>query len=83
MKIIRNLKACYGCRACELACSFHHQGAFGPEKSAIRVDKDSHTGKIRLKIDSTCDDCKGEEQPLCVRYCSYRALSVSPGRSLT
>jgi Fe-S-cluster-containing hydrogenase component 2 len=74
MKIIRSSQACYGCRACELVCAFHHQGVFAPEGGSIRVSKDHQTGKIRWSLDSTCDSCKREAQPLCVRYCSYGAL---------
>jgi len=76
MKIRRDHKACYGCRACELACSFHQQRAFSPGGGAIRVRKDNRSGEIRWSMDSTCDLCKNEDQPLCVRFCSYDALEV-------
>lgn len=76
MRILRNSKRCYGCRACELACSYHHLRAFSPGGGSIRANKDHSTGRIEWMIDSTCDFCKGEQEPLCVRYCSYEALSV-------
>ena len=73
-KILTNEKACYACRMCELACSFHHKGVFSPESSSIRVFRDNQDGKIGLSIDSTCDLCQAESQPLCIRYCVYGAL---------
>ena len=74
MSIKVNSKACYGCRSCELACSFHHQKLFSPELSSIKVLTSMRTGDIKWSIDSTCDSCEGEEQPLCVKYCLYGAL---------
>lgn len=74
MKIIRDAKACYGCRMCELACSFHHEGVFSPEMSSIRVSRNNRTAEIKWFIVSTCDSCTGETQPLCVMYCAYGAL---------
>lgn len=74
MRILTNAEACYGCRICELACSFHHERAFSPEASSIRISRDNQNGEIGLSIDSTCDLCKGEAQPLCVEYCIYGAL---------
>ncbi len=76
MKVLRNSERCYGCRACELICSYHHLKVFSPGGGSIRVDKDNATGKIAWSIQSTCDSCTGEQVPLCVRYCSYEALSI-------
>ena len=69
-----DVATCTGCRLCELACSFHHQRVFSPDLSSIRVLRNNRTGKIGLSINSTCDFCQGEEQPLCVKYCLYGAL---------
>ena len=74
MEIKYNPKACYGCRSCELACSFHHKKLFSPELSSVKVLTSMRTGEITRAIDSTCDLCEGEEQPLCVKYCLYGAL---------
>jgi Fe-S-cluster-containing hydrogenase component 2 len=82
MSIVRDPKACYGCRSCEIVCSYHHGGSFAPAGGAISVDKNNRTGKIRWRIDRTCDLCEKDGQPLCVQYCSYQALSFSPQRSL-
>jgi len=76
MNIVRNPNACYGCRACELICSYHHRGVFAPEGGSIKVDKDKRNGKIHWRLNSTCDLCEGEDQPLCVRYCTYEALKT-------
>jgi len=74
MGIAVNLKACYGCRACELVCAYHHLKVFTPEGGSIKLYKNYRTGKINWHIDSTCDLCAGEDQPLCIRYCAYEAL---------
>jgi Fe-S-cluster-containing hydrogenase component 2 len=77
MEFFRNPQACYGCRACELICSFHHQGSFLLGGGSIEVSKDHRTGEIRWSVNSTCDSCKNEDLPLCVRYCAYDALTIS------
>lgn len=76
MRIIRDTEACYGCRACELACSYHHARVFSPEFSSIKVSKNNKTGDIAWLIDSTCDSCEGEEEPLCVKFCFYGGISL-------
>jgi Fe-S-cluster-containing hydrogenase component 2 len=76
MNIVRNGKACYGCRACELVCAYHHSRVFAPEGGSIKVYKDHLTGEISWTIDLTCDFCAGENQPLCIRYCTYEALII-------
>jgi len=76
MKIFWDSQLCYGCRACELACSYHHRKAFSPGGGSIQVFKNRENGKIRWQKDETCDFCTGESQPLCVRYCSYQALEI-------
>ena len=76
MRISINTKACYGCRACELICSFHHVGDFSPESSSIKIKRNEDTAEIEGHVDSTCDSCRGEKQPLCAKYCVYGALSA-------
>ena len=80
LKIVRDAKECYGCKTCELICSFHHGRVFSPELSSIKVSRNNRTAQIGWFIDSTCDSCKGESQPLCVKYCAYGALK-EVGRS--
>ena len=74
MKILTDIETCVGCRTCELACSFHHQGVFSPEVSSIKVARDNQQGEIEISIDSTCDLCRQEARPLCIEYCVYGAL---------
>jgi Fe-S-cluster-containing hydrogenase component 2 len=72
--IVRTPDLCFGCRTCELACSFHQTGAFAPEQSSIRVTRSNQTGVITWRVDSSCDGCMEEDRPLCIQYCSYGAL---------
>ena len=74
MGIIRNAESCYGCRTCELACSYHHKKVFSPELSSIKVTRNHRTGEIGWKMDATCDYCTKESGPQCVLYCIYGAL---------
>jgi len=75
--IVSDISKCYGCRACELACSWHHHGVFSPALSDIQVSRNNRTGVIKLSIDnSSCDLCDAEEEPLCIKYCAYEALTL-------
>jgi len=74
LKILRDIEACYGCKICELVCSFHHKGAFSPELSSIKVSRNHQTGEVTWCIDSSCDSCEGEARPLCVAHCTYGVL---------
>ena len=72
---------CYGCRTCELACSWHTHRVFSPALSKIQVSRDNRTGTSVWSIDdSGCDLCRTEAEPLCVRYCSYEALTVGEAK---
>lgn len=79
-KISQHIELCYGCRTCELACSFHHVGVFSTKHSSIRISKSNRTGVINWDLSSSCDDCEKEERPLCVKYCSYGALELGGQR---
>ncbi len=76
MKIIRNRHLCTTCKACQLACSFHHTHSFWPDKSSIDISRNPMNGKIKWRIISTCDQCWDEEEPLCVKFCAYDALKI-------
>lgn len=76
MIIIRNTDACYGCRSCQLICGYHHTGKFDPEQSSIKVNRDYKSSVIRWAIDSTCDGCRNEDEPLCVKYCVYGGIKL-------
>lgn len=67
---------CTGCKACELACSFHHLSAYAPSRASIEASRDEKTGKAEIRLYGAkegrhiaCDDCKGDKERLCVRYC--------------
>lgn len=74
MKISINIDLCCGCKTCQLVCSFHHTKAFWPDKSSINISRNPQNGVVEWSINSTCDGCKGEDIPLCVKYCVYGAL---------
>lgn len=65
--------ACTGCRRCELACSYGHEGKYWPEMSRVRVDKDEHKGVDAPVICRQCGSAK------CVQACAQGALSKDPG----
>lgn len=72
-----NLERCTGCRSCELACSFHRIKSFNPAQSCIQVSRDNGTGLMSAILDTRCDLCEDEEEPLCVRFCAPNALNLS------
>lgn len=76
MKIIRDANLCYACKTCQLACSFHHTKAFWPERSSIIVSRNPQEGTIKWRMNTSCDQCTNEKEPLCVKYCIYEALQV-------
>jgi Fe-S-cluster-containing hydrogenase component 2 len=76
MILRRIAERCYSCGMCRLVCSYHHTRSFWPEKSSIVVYRKPREGTITWKIDASCDLCKGEATPWCVRYCKYDALQV-------
>jgi Fe-S-cluster-containing dehydrogenase component len=65
---------CTACRACELACHFHHSGRFGTSRNSVHVLFDADTGDVAIEFDDTCDACLGEIEPLCVHFCTPGAL---------
>ncbi len=76
-KLVFETKGCGGCRICEIACSYHHRRVFSPSLSSIEImDRPEELGfAISLytadeKGHLACDGCEGEDQPLCLKYCS-------------
>jgi carbon-monoxide dehydrogenase iron sulfur subunit len=67
---------CTACRACELACSYHHSGLMSPALSSLQVSRDNHSAAIEWRLLPTCDLCEVELQPLCQRYCSFDAIRM-------
>jgi carbon-monoxide dehydrogenase iron sulfur subunit len=76
MRLNYDPSRCYACKRCQLICSFHHTGAFWPEKSSIEVFRNQQNGYIKWSIDNTCDGCENEKEVLCVKHCVYYALTT-------
>jgi Fe-S-cluster-containing dehydrogenase component len=66
--------ACTACRACELACHYHHTGRFGTAASSVHVDYHPGSADLALRFDDTCDACYGEPRPLCAEFCAPGAI---------
>jgi anaerobic carbon-monoxide dehydrogenase iron sulfur subunit len=66
--ILADRSKCTGCRTCEMACSFKHEGIFAPSLSRIRVVKIEDKG-INLPI--TCVNCS---RMLCAEACPTGAI---------
>jgi Fe-S-cluster-containing dehydrogenase component len=71
---VMDTEKCTGCRACELACSYHHQGEFSPSISSVHIKRDDREGRIELclykqaeGIHLACDCPTGKE--FCLKYC--------------
>jgi Fe-S-cluster-containing dehydrogenase component len=73
-----HIEQCRACQCCMLACSYHHRRAFSPAFSSIWVTRNNLTGIVEWSIDSTCDDCAGEPEQLCAKYCAYGVLTIGP-----
>jgi Fe-S-cluster-containing hydrogenase component 2 len=76
MERVFDMPSCGGCRTCELACSFRHQGEFSPVLSSLKVlDKKEGPGYLVSLVSEkegqrfACDGCKGIDVPHCVQFC--------------
>jgi Fe-S-cluster-containing hydrogenase component 2 len=56
-RIIVDAAECAGCRICELACSYHHEGRFSPRLSRVDVVKEDKYGLDYPVYCRQCDDC--------------------------
>lgn len=59
---------CSGCRLCQSACSFEHEGAFAPWLSRIIIEEKD----FRETSPFFCNFCA---EPLCIGVCQSGALS--------
>jgi Fe-S-cluster-containing dehydrogenase component len=74
--LLFEMPSCGGCKTCELACSFHHTGEFGPKASSLKiVENENGPGYfVSLTFKSggesiACDGCQDCDVPLCMDYC--------------
>jgi len=63
---------CVGCRACEVACSFHHKKIFQPSISSIEVKRWEKEGRFGIVVHTkdengriACDGCG-----FCIEFCT-------------
>lgn len=77
VKCVVEANSCTGCRTCEIACSYHHQKVFQPSIASIEIGEIMGTLKcgITFYLENAdghlaCDRCKGEDKPLCIKYCN-------------
>jgi Fe-S-cluster-containing hydrogenase component 2 len=75
--LILETKNCTGCRACEIACSFHHKRVFSQSLSSIQIyelpQRKGFTLSFFFKPSEDhvpCDGCAKLEMPFCVKYCN-------------
>lgn len=61
---------CTACKACELVCSFTHEGVFAPGLSRIRVVRFMDRG---LNVPIVCVNCA---RPACVEVCPTDAALI-------
>jgi Fe-S-cluster-containing dehydrogenase component len=78
---------CVGCRACEVACSYHHEKIFSPRIASLEIRREENQVGVSIIFYEgmaseervkrfPCDHCKGEALPLCVKYCPVQAITV-------
>jgi len=62
---------CTGCQQCEMACSYHHEGAFNPSKSRIRVFAFPDEAR---NVPYTCTQCA---EAWCMQACPVDAIGMN------
>lgn len=70
MMVLVDVKACTGCRICELACSIKHDQSFSPANSRVRIVKDEEDG---INVPVVCQQCANAP---CALVCPLNLYSV-------
>ncbi len=61
---------CTGCLQCEMACSYHAEGAFNPSRSRIKVFTFHEAGRF---APYTCTQC---DEAWCMHACPVEAITT-------
>ncbi len=69
VKLVASPEKCCGCRLCETACTFQHEGVYGSRSSRVRVAKLESQG---IDYPVVCQRCA---QAPCARACPTGALT--------
>lgn len=85
-KLVILRERCIGCRACEIACSYHHRKVFNPKISSLEIRMKGKREDIDVVVYEDfskqnvphipCDRCEGEKEPLCIKYCAANAIQI-------
>ncbi len=62
---------CTGCKQCEMACSFEHEGSFNPSLSRIKVFDFHEQGRF---VPYSCTQCS---EAWCLQACPVDAISAN------
>jgi Fe-S-cluster-containing hydrogenase component 2 len=87
MILVDNPEACTGCHICEMVCSSHHCGRFSISNASLRVSKSLFNpqkgAQIVINYEDrnmpVCDQCQGEELPLCIAFCPEDVFKIKGG----
>jgi anaerobic carbon-monoxide dehydrogenase iron sulfur subunit len=68
--LIMDAAKCTSCLQCEMACSYHHTGAFNPARSRIKIFEFGHGER---SVPYTCTQCS---EAWCLHACPVNAIAV-------
>ena len=77
--IICDPEKCVGCQICELACSARKEKSFNPQFSRIHAVRLNSLVEPIVNVALTCMLC---EDPICVKVCAPKALSIDQNTGL-
>ena len=75
-RVMVNSAKCVGCDLCRLRCSFRFTRTFRPSEAKLSVDWSESSRSFEVFLHDDCDHCS-----LCVKYCTYDALTVEAASS--